>query len=154
MEAKQAGKDVVVVNIGQHKEMVNELLEYFNLEVDFDLEIMNKCNELMDILTTSLNDLDKIVKEVNPDIVLVHGDTSATLAGSLAAFYNQVKLGHIEAGLRTYNKLSPFPEETPALGIPVLVLRDTTERPEGVEAGTLKLVGTNPQDIISEETTY
>lgn len=304
MEAKQAGNNVIVVNTGQHKEMVNELLDYFSLDVDYDLQIMNKCNGLMDIITTSLSGLDEIVKKENPDVILVHGDTSATLAGSLTAFYNQVKLGHIEAGLRTYNKLSPFPEEVnrqltgimadyhfaptettkqnllsegkseedvyvvgnsaidmlkftikedyqhevfdwledkklilmtahrrenladlkdmfkainfiaeehkehykvlypihmnpvirekagkfltsdnikivepldtvnfhnimkkaaliltdsggiqeeaPALGIPVLVLRDTTERPEGVEAGTLKLVGTNPDDIIRE----
>ncbi len=111
MEAKKQGNDVCVVNTGQHKEMVNELLEYFNLAVDYDLEIMNKCNGLMDILTYSLNGLDEIVKTEQPDVILVHGDTSATLAGSITAFYNQVKLGHIEAGLRTYNKLSPFPEE-------------------------------------------
>ncbi len=111
MEAKKAGNEVVVVNTGQHKEMVNELLEYFNLSVDYDLEIMNKCNGLMDILTMSLKGLDQIVRDVKPDVILVHGDTSATLAGSLAAFYNQIKLGHIEAGLRTYNKFSPFPEE-------------------------------------------
>ncbi len=111
MEAKKQNNEVIVVNTGQHKEMVNELLEYFNLKVDYDLGIMDKCNGLMDILTYSLNGLDKIVKEVQPEIILVHGDTSATLAGSITAFYNQIKLGHIEAGLRTYNKLSPFPEE-------------------------------------------
>lgn len=111
IEAKKQGNDVVVVNTGQHKEMVNELLEFFNLEVDYDLEIMNKCSGLMDILTMSLKGLDEVIKQEKPDVILVHGDTSATLAGSIAAFYNQVKLGHIEAGLRTYNKLSPFPEE-------------------------------------------
>lgn len=111
MEAKKQQLDVVVVNTGQHKEMVNELLEFFDLKVNYDLEIMNKCNGLMDILTYSLQGLDKIVKEEKPEIILVHGDTSATLAGSITAFYNQIKLGHIEAGLRTYNKMSPFPEE-------------------------------------------
>ncbi len=111
MEAKKQGNSVCVVNTGQHKEMVNELLEYFGLEVDYDLQIMNKCNGLMDIFTNSLKGLDEIVKEVKPDIILVHGDTSATLAGSITAFYNQVELGHIEAGLRTYNRHSPFPEE-------------------------------------------
>lgn len=111
MEAKKQGNEVCVVNTGQHKEMVNELLEFFNLEVDYDLKIMNKCNGLMDILTFALQGLDEIVKKEQPDIILVHGDTSATLAGSIVAFYNQIKLGHIEAGLRTYNKLSPFPEE-------------------------------------------
>ncbi len=111
IEAKKQGNEVIVVNTGQHKEMVNELLDYFDLKVDYDLEIMNKCSGLMDILTMSLKGLDEVVKEVKPDVILVHGDTSATLAGSLTAFYNQVKLGHIEAGLRTYNKFSPFPEE-------------------------------------------
>lgn len=111
IEAKSAGNEVVVVNTGQHKEMVNELLDFFNMKVDYDLEIMTKCNGLTDILTMSLQGIDEIVKEVKPDIILVHGDTSATLAGSLAAFYNQVQLGHIEAGLRTFNKFSPFPEE-------------------------------------------
>ncbi len=111
MEAKKQGNEVCIVNTGQHKEMVNELLEYFNLKVDYDLEIMNKCNGLMDILTYALQGLEKIVKDESPDVILVHGDTSATLAGSITAFYNQIKLGHIEAGLRTYNKLSPFPEE-------------------------------------------
>lgn len=111
MEAKKQNKETIIVNTGQHKEMVNELLEYFELTVDYDLKIMDKCNGLMDILTNSLQGLDKVVKEVQPEVILVHGDTSATLAGSITAFYNQIKLGHIEAGLRTYDKLSPFPEE-------------------------------------------
>lgn len=111
MEAKKYGHEVVVVNTGQHKEMVNELLEYFNLEVDYDLQIMDKCNGLMDILVNSLQGLNEVVVKEKPEVILVHGDTSATLAGSISAFYNQIKLGHIEAGLRTYNKFSPFPEE-------------------------------------------
>ena len=102
---------VIVVNTGQHKEMVNQLLDQFNFSVDYDLEIMNKCNGLMDILTVGLQLLDEVVKSENPDMIMVHGDTSATLAGSITAFYNQVPLSHIEAGLRTYNKYSPFPEE-------------------------------------------
>lgn len=111
IEAKKQGNEVVVVNTGQHKEMVNELLTYFNLEVDYDLAIMEKCSGLIDILSMSLKGLGEVIKEVKPDVILVHGDTSATLAGSIAAFYSQIKLGHIEAGLRTYNKQSPFPEE-------------------------------------------
>lgn len=111
VEAQKAGNDVVIVNTGQHKEMVNELLEHFELSVDYDLEVMNKCNGLMDILTKTLNGLDPIIKKEVPDIILVHGDTSATLSGSLAAFYNKCKVAHIEAGLRTYDKYSPFPEE-------------------------------------------
>lgn len=111
MEAKKAGNEVVVVNTGQHKQMVNALLEHFHLEVDYDLEIMEKCNGLIDILTMSLKGVDEVIKKETPDVVLVHGDTAATLAGSLGALYNQVELGHIEAGLRTFNKYSPFPEE-------------------------------------------
>ncbi len=111
IEAINRKQQVVIVNTGQHKEMVNELLDYFDMKVDYDLQIMNKCDGLTDILKTSIEGLDEIVKVEVPDIILVHGDTSATLAGSIVALYNQVKLAHIEAGLRTYNKMSPFPEE-------------------------------------------
>lgn len=110
-EAQNRNKEVIIVNTGQHLEMVNDLLSYFKMEVDYDLKIMNRCNGLTDIVTTSISELDPIIKKENPDLVLVHGDTAATLAGSLASYFNQTKVGHIEAGLRTYNKYSPFPEE-------------------------------------------
>lgn len=101
----------VLVNTGQHREMLDNLLTEFNVKPDYNLKIMEKSNGLTDILTNSLQGIDPIVTEVEPDLILVHGDTSATLAGSIQALYHQIPLGHIEAGLRTYNKYSPFPEE-------------------------------------------
>ncbi len=112
MEAKKQQNETVIVNTGQHKEMVNELLEQFEMEVDYDLQIMSKCNNLTDILSFALTGIDLIIKKEKPDVVFVHGDTSTTLAGALCSFYNNTKLAHIEAGLRTYNMKSPFPEES------------------------------------------
>lgn len=111
IEAKNQGNEVVVVNTGQHLEMVNELLDYFELSVNYDLKIMNKCKGVSDITSIALSGIDEILKIEEPDIIFVHGDTSSTLAGALGAFYNGVKIAHIEAGLRTYNLRAPFPEE-------------------------------------------
>lgn len=111
LEAKEQDNDVIVINTGQHKEMVDDLLNYFKLHVDYDLKIMEKVNGLTDILTATLSGLNEIIENIKPDLIFVHGDTSATLAGSIVAFYNKVQLAHIEAGLRTHNKYSPFPEE-------------------------------------------
>lgn len=111
MEAKKSGNEVVVINTGQHKEMLDSLMDYFNFVPDYNLHVMGQAKGLTEILTVSLTGINGILGKEKPDMVLVHGDTSATLAGSLAAFYNQIKLAHIEAGLRTFNKYSPFPEE-------------------------------------------
>ncbi len=111
IEAQQAGNGVVVVNTGQHKEMLEQLVSQFNCPIDYDLQIMDDCQSLSDIVALSIKRLDPIIKEQQPDIVFVHGDTAATLAGSLCAFYNHIKIAHIEAGLRTNNIHSPFPEE-------------------------------------------
>ncbi len=111
-EAQQRGHDVVLVNTGQHREMLDQLLNAFDVKVDYDLKIMDKCNGLTSILTNSLSELEEVIKsEKDIDYILVHGDTSATLAGSIIAYYHQIKLMHIEAGLRTHNKFAPFPEE-------------------------------------------
>lgn len=110
-EAKRQGNPIVLVNTGQHKEMLNELLDEFSVEVDYDLKIMEKYSGLSEIVAGSISGLDPIIKKEQPDVILVHGDTAATLAGSLVAYFNQIKLAHIEASLRTYNKFSPFPEE-------------------------------------------
>lgn len=101
----------IVVVTAQHREMLDQVLKVFDVQPDYDLNIMKDKQTLAQITTRVLEGLDKIMKEVNPDIVLVHGDTSTTFAASLAAFYNQISVGHVEAGLRTWNKLSPFPEE-------------------------------------------
>lgn len=110
-EAKRQGNPIVLINTGQHKEMLNELLDEFSVEVDYDLKIMEKNSGLSEIVAGSISGLDPIIKKEQPDVILVHGDTAATLSGSLVAYFNQIKLAHIEAGLRTYNKFSPFPEE-------------------------------------------
>lgn len=95
----------------QHRQMLDQVLEIFALHPDYDLNIMKDRQTLIDISTRGLTGLDRIMKEAKPDIVLVHGDTSTSFIASLAAFYNQIEVGHVEAGLRTWNKLSPFPEE-------------------------------------------
>jgi UDP-N-acetylglucosamine 2-epimerase (non-hydrolysing) len=95
----------------QHREMLDQVLNIFKVTPDYDLNIMKDRQTLVDVTTRGLEGLDKIMKEVKPDIVLVHGDTTTTFIASLAAFYNQIEVGHVEAGLRTWNKYSPFPEE-------------------------------------------
>ncbi|MBP2620494.1 non-hydrolyzing UDP-N-acetylglucosamine 2-epimerase [Streptococcus panodentis] len=95
----------------QHRQMLDQVLETFGLVPDYDLDIMGANQSLSDITVKILNKLDGILKEEKPDIMLVHGDTTTTFAAGLAAFYNQVRVGHVEAGLRTWNKYSPFPEE-------------------------------------------
>lgn len=110
LENRKEIQSIVCVT-AQHRQMLDQVLETFSIKPDYDLNIMKQGQTLVDITTRALQSLNKIICEVNPDIVLVHGDTTTTLAGSLAAFYNQVKVGHVEAGLRTYDKYSPFPEE-------------------------------------------
>jgi UDP-N-acetylglucosamine 2-epimerase (non-hydrolysing) len=101
----------IVTVTAQHRQMLDQVLNVFNIIPDYDLNIMKDRQTLMDVTITALKGLDGVMKEVEPDIVLVHGDTSTTFVASLAAYYNQIKVGHVEAGLRTWNKYSPFPEE-------------------------------------------
>jgi len=101
----------IVAVTAQHRQMLDQVLEIFDITPDYDLNIMQAGQTLSDITTRALNGLDKVIKEAKPDIILVHGDTSTTFAGALAAFYNQVRIGHVEAGLRTYDNYSPYPEE-------------------------------------------
>lgn len=103
--------ETIVTITAQHREMLDQVLEIFEIEPDFDLNIMKKGQTLAQITTRGLEGLDIVMKETRPDIVLSHGDTSTTFAASLAAFYNQISIGHVEAGLRTWNKFSPYPEE-------------------------------------------
>ena len=95
----------------QHRQMLDQVLEIFKITPDFDLDIMKQRQTLTDITVNALKGLEEVMKELKPDLVLVHGDTSTTFAGALAAYYNEIKLGHVEAGLRTYDKYQPFPEE-------------------------------------------
>ncbi|MFN1877020.1 non-hydrolyzing UDP-N-acetylglucosamine 2-epimerase [Clostridioides difficile] len=110
LEKRENIKSIVCVT-AQHREMLDQVIETFNINVDYDLDIMEKGQSLNDITCKILNKLPLILNKENPNIILVHGDTTTTLATSLTAFYNKTLVGHIEAGLRTYDKYSPFPEE-------------------------------------------
>lgn len=101
----------IVTVTAQHRQMLDQVLETFKITPDYDLNIMKDRQTLIDVTTNALHGLDRVMKEAKPDIVLVHGDTTTTFVGSLAAFYNQIAIGHVEAGLRTGNKYSPYPEE-------------------------------------------
>lgn len=101
----------VVAVTAQHREMLDQVLQTFQIKPDYDLNIMKENQTLSTITANVLLGLDQIMKEAKPDIVLVHGDTTTTFAASMSAFYNQIKVGHVEAGLRTWDKYSPFPEE-------------------------------------------
>ena len=103
--------ETITVVTAQHRQMLDQALSTFGIEPDYDLDIMSKQQTLSDITSNVLHKLDEVLKEVKPDIILVHGDTTTTFAASISAFYNQIKIGHVEAGLRTWDKYSPFPEE-------------------------------------------
>ena len=100
-----------VILTGQHREMVDQVMQWFDLQADYDLEIMQPGQTLSDITCRSLGGLQDIYQDLKPDIVLVQGDTTTAFAAALAAFYEQIPVGHVEAGLRTDNILNPFPEE-------------------------------------------
>lgn len=108
---KREGVEPIVVVTAQHRQMLDQVLRLFKIEPDYDLNIMKDKQTLFDVTTRVLHGMDQVIKEAKPDIVLVHGDTTTTFATSLAAFYNQTAVGHVEAGLRTHNLYSPFPEE-------------------------------------------
>lgn len=110
LKRRSAIKTAVCVT-GQHRQMLDQVLEAFQVVPDFDLSIMKDKQTLFDITTNILNRIRDVLEEVKPDIVLVHGDTSTTFVTALACFYLQIPVGHVEAGLRTYNIYSPYPEE-------------------------------------------
>lgn len=103
--------ETVVCVTGQHRQMLDQVLEVFGVVPDYDLSIMKDKQTLFDITTNILNKIRDVLVETKPDVVLVHGDTSTTFVTALASFYLQIPVGHVEAGLRTYNVLSPYPEE-------------------------------------------
>ena len=110
LKTREKLKTVVCVT-GQHRQMLDQVLSAFNVTPDYDLSIMKDKQTLYDITTNILNGMGGVLDEVKPDVVLVHGDTSTTFVTALACFYKQIPVGHVEAGLRTYNLYSPFPEE-------------------------------------------
>ncbi|ERJ12931.1 non-hydrolyzing UDP-N-acetylglucosamine 2-epimerase [Haloplasma contractile] len=103
--------DTKVCVTAQHREMLDQVLDLFDIVPDYDLNIMKKNQSLVTVTTRALTGIDEVIDRVKPSIVLVHGDTTTTLSGALAAYYKKVPIGHVEAGLRTYNKYSPYPEE-------------------------------------------
>lgn len=103
--------ETVVCVTGQHRQMLDQVLEAFDVVPDYDLSIMKDRQTLFDVTTNILNRIKEVLEEVHPDVVLVHGDTSTTFVTALACFYLQIPVGHVEAGLRTYNIYSPYPEE-------------------------------------------
>ena len=135
----------VVAVTGQHRTMLDQVLETFNITPDYDLSIMKDKQTLYDITTSVLNGMKKILETVHPDVVLVHGDTSTTFATALAAFYQQIPVGHVEAGLRTYNIYSPYPEEfnREAVGI----VSDFNFAPTEISKQNLIREGKKPETI-------
>ena len=103
--------ETVVCVTGQHRQMLDMVLEAFDVAPDYDLSIMKDKQTLFDVTTNILNSIKAVLEKEKPDVVLVHGDTSTTFVTALACFYMQIPVGHVEAGLRTYNIYSPYPEE-------------------------------------------
>ncbi len=110
LEKREEIESIVCIT-AQHREMLDQVMDIFDIRADFDLNIMQSGQTLSDITSRAMKGIEETIKKAHPDIVLVHGDTTTTFAGALASFYCQTKVGHVEAGLRTYDKYSPFPEE-------------------------------------------
>ena len=117
---KRPSLEVVVCVTAQHRQMLDQVLETFNIVPDYDLNIMKDRQNLFDITTRVLNGMKEVLEEIDPDVVLVHGDTSTTFVTALACFYLQLPVGHVEAGLRTYNIYSPYPEEFNREGVSII----------------------------------
>lgn len=108
---KRASFKVILCVTGQHRQMLDQVLDYFSIKPDYDLSIMKDRQTLFDITQSVLSEIQAVLKQESPDVVLVHGDTTTSFAAALAAFYLQIPVGHVEAGLRTYDITSPYPEE-------------------------------------------
>lgn len=137
--------ECIVCVTAQHRQMLDQVLEVFEIKPDYDLNIMSQGQTLSDITSKALNGLEQVIKEEKPNIVLVHGDTTTTFAGALAAFYNQVDIGHVEAGLRTWNKYSPYPEEMNRQMVGVMA--DMHFAPTENSKNSLIKEGKNPKNI-------
>ncbi len=111
LQTRQAEFETIVAVTGQHRQMLDQVLGLFDIKPDYDLNIMRQGQDLYDITARVLTGMRDIIKESNPDVILVHGDTTTSTSAALAAFYSQIPVGHVEAGLRTYNMYSPWPEE-------------------------------------------
>lgn len=136
----------IVAVTAQHRDMLDQVLNLFNIKPDYDLNIMAQGQTLFDITTKALNGLNEVLAKEKPDIVLVHGDTTTTFAGALAAYYHETTVGHVEAGLRTYNKYSPFPEEMNRKLTGAIA--DLHFAPTDTASGNLKAEGTDEEKIL------
>ena len=150
------GIETIVCTTGQHKEMLKQVLDVFEVVPDYELSIMKEKQTLFDVTTNILSGIGEILDKVNPDVVLVHGDTSTTFSTALACFYKQIPVGHVEAGLRTYNIYSPYPEEfnRQAVGIiakynfaPTETAKENLLR-EGKSADTIYVTGNTAIDAL------
>ena len=137
--------ECIVCVTAQHRQMLDQVLEVFDIKPDYDLNIMSQGQTLSDITSKALKGLEQVIQEVKPNIVLVHGDTTTTFAGALAAYYNQVDIGHVEAGLRTWNKYSPYPEEMNRQMVGVMA--DIHFAPTQNSKNNLLKEGKNPKSI-------
>lgn len=142
---KRESIETILMSTGQHKEMLYQVCDAFGIRPDYDLDIMKVKQDLFDITGRILDRAHKFLKEVHPDLVLVHGDTTSTFIMALACFYLQIPVGHVEAGLRTYNIYSPYPEEfnRQAVGI----ISQYNFAPTQLAAAHLKAEGKNPDTI-------
>jgi UDP-N-acetylglucosamine 2-epimerase (non-hydrolysing) len=111
LDSQKEQFDISVCTTGQHREMLQQIMDFFQLRSDYDLALMKPNQTLFDITSDSIQKLEKVLKKTNPDLVLVQGDTTTAMTGALAAFYQKIKVAHIEAGLRSFDKYAPFPEE-------------------------------------------
>ena len=142
---KRPGIETVVCVTAQHRQMLDQVLSIFNIVPDYDLNIMKDRQTLFDITTNVLNGIKRVLEEVKPDVVLVHGDTSTTFVTALACFYLQIPVGHVEAGLRTYNIYSPYPEEFNRQGVGIISQYNFA--PTQLAADNLLREGKNPNTI-------
>ena len=147
---------IILLSTGQHRQMLDQVFEVFGEKPDYDLAIMKQGQTLFDITTNILNNVKKVLEEIKPDVVLVHGDTSTAFVTSLACFYLQIPVGHVEAGLRTYNIYSPFPEEFNRQGIGLIAkynfaptkLAKQNLLNEGKKAGSIYVTGNTVIDAM------
>ena len=144
LKTREAIKTVVCVT-GQHRQMLDQVLETFDVIPDYDLSIMKEKQTLFDITTNILNSIGEVLEEAKPDVVLVHGDTSTTFVTALACFYKQIPVGHVEAGLRTYNIYSPYPEEFNRQA--VSIISEYNFAPTQLSKDNLIKEGKNPEKI-------
>ena len=106
---RRDGLESICCLTGQHREMLDSVMQAFGLEAQYDLNIMERQQTLSTITTKTILGMDRVIDQAKPDLILVHGDTSTTFAGALSAFYHKIPVGHVEAGLRTFDKYSPYP---------------------------------------------